>query len=122
MNFDQICRRAGGRRAYNKRRRLAQGERILLIFTLLRHISFFSSRDLSVILGVSEATISRDRAFIERHEDDLWPLSQDEMARLRFSWLTGDGQYQTLGPALARARDVIEKYRSPEILQLLRYL
>jgi hypothetical protein len=66
MTFDQICRRASGRRAYNKRRRLIRANRISVILGLQDHFREIPGRYLASVLGVHESTISRDLAFINK--------------------------------------------------------
>lgn len=63
--FDEACRRAAGRRAYNRKRRLERARRISKIFHLLDRREY-SGRELAELLGVHEATISRDLKFIHK--------------------------------------------------------
>jgi hypothetical protein len=64
MNFDEICRRAAGRRAYNRRRRLARARRISAILALQARAPHLTGRELAALLGVHEATVSRDLKFV----------------------------------------------------------
>jgi hypothetical protein len=63
--FDEACRRAAGRRAYNRKRRLERARRISAIFRLLDRRDY-TGRELAALLGVHEATISRDLRFIRK--------------------------------------------------------
>jgi DNA-binding NarL/FixJ family response regulator len=63
LSFDQICRRASGRRRYNFQRQLDAMDRrkevarlLMLYGHRLRGVQFRIARE----LGVSESTISRD--------------------------------------------------------------
>ena|ERR1051326_5784298 len=66
QSFGEACKRAAGRRAYNKRRRLARERRIVAILRLLDARPGISGRELAGILKVHEATVSRDLKFIRR--------------------------------------------------------
>jgi hypothetical protein len=85
-SFDEACRRAAGRRAYNKKRKVARAHRISNIIAL--DSRQLSGRQLASLLKVHESTISRDLKFIKkvkRHYRDMtggvemWPRS--------FKWL-----------------------------------
>jgi predicted DNA-binding transcriptional regulator YafY len=65
MTFDEICHRAAGRRAYNKRRRLARQTRISAILSLLDEYEL-TGRQVAALFGVHEATASRDLKFIRK--------------------------------------------------------
>lgn len=69
----EAYKRAAGRRAYNRRRRLARARRISRIFRLLDRRDY-SGRELAELLGVHETTISRDLRFIRRVKRD-WERS-----------------------------------------------
>lgn len=65
MTFDEVCRRAGGRRRYNIRRQRAAFERRATVARLLVEYGRNKRGTRARIareLGVSEATISRDIA------------------------------------------------------------
>jgi IS30 family transposase len=66
QSFNEACKRAAGRRAYNKRRRLARERRITAILRLLDVQPGVSGRALAAVLRVHEATISRDLKFIRK--------------------------------------------------------
>lgn len=63
-NFEDACRRAAGRRAYNRRRRLERARRICVLLALLDGEPDMTGRELAARLGVHEATISRDQRFV----------------------------------------------------------
>lgn len=65
-NFDEACRLASARRAYNKRRRLARARRISAIFRALDSYPNAKGCELAAALKVSEATISRDLRFVRQ--------------------------------------------------------
>lgn len=81
LTFNQICRRAGGRRRYNFQRETAKRERRERVGELLKHCE--NKRGMQVKLarelGVSEATISRDCAFIKWLDkfDELFPVPEE---------------------------------------------
>jgi hypothetical protein len=63
MTFDEICRRAGGRRHYNAWRGTLRLQRRCKVSRLLRTYPLFKRGTVTAIaevLGVSVATISRD--------------------------------------------------------------
>ena len=64
--FDEACKRAAGRRAYNRKRRLAREHRIVTILRLLDVRPGMSGRELASALRVHEATVSRDLKFIRK--------------------------------------------------------
>jgi hypothetical protein len=66
MNFDEVCRRAAGRRRYNRERRLERARRISAILVVQDRHGEVKGRTLAAALGVHEATISRDLKFIKR--------------------------------------------------------
>jgi hypothetical protein len=62
-NFDEACKRAGGRRRYQAERQKAQWQRQVKVLRELEESNWESygmGRMLAKRLGVSEATISRD--------------------------------------------------------------
>jgi len=65
MGFDEVCRRAGGRRAYNRKRRLARARRISAIIAL-QALGVVKGRKVAALLGVHEGTVSRDLKFVRR--------------------------------------------------------
>jgi hypothetical protein len=74
-SFDQICRRAGGRRRYNLQRQLNAMQRqkeVARLFREFGHVRGFQAQ-LARALGVSESTISRDLENIKIlvFEDDV---------------------------------------------------
>jgi predicted DNA-binding transcriptional regulator YafY len=94
-SFASICRRAGGRRAYNRRRRLERAARILKIIRLqaARH---FSGRELALILGVHESTVSRDLKFINKVRADYRRACFGaEMLPGSFRWIQDARGYET---------------------------
>jgi len=60
LTWEQICRRAGGRRAYNAQRRFAAAYRTKEVAELLR--DGLHQAEVARRLGVSKATICRDVA------------------------------------------------------------
>lgn len=62
--FDEACRRAAGRRAYNRRRRLERARRISALFALLDWEPGLTGRELAARFGVHESTVSRDLRFV----------------------------------------------------------
>jgi hypothetical protein len=63
LSFDQICRRAGGRRRYNLQREIAKDARRKKVERLLNEYgpkAWGVNARIAHELGVSEATISRD--------------------------------------------------------------
>ncbi len=74
LSFSQICRRAAGRRRFNAARKfLADQRRLEVARLLLNDNSVGAQSRIAGILKVSEATISRDVAALER----LWRVSHD---------------------------------------------
>ncbi|MFO7905997.1 MAG: HTH domain-containing protein, partial [Pirellulaceae bacterium] len=68
MDWDSVCRRAGGRRGYNWRRQFQRDYRLTLVVKLLDETGFswgYQTR-IAERLGVSRATISRDIARLFR--------------------------------------------------------
>jgi hypothetical protein len=61
-SFNEVCRRAGGRRAYNALRRDRRLFRRVDVMRLLREYGYRRGVQarIATVLGVSEATISRD--------------------------------------------------------------
>ena len=96
MTFDEVCRRASGRRAYNKRRRLIRANRISIILGLQDHFGEIQGRYLASVLGVHESTISRDLAFIAKvkagYRRTNWGA---EMHANSFRWIEDARGYET---------------------------
>lgn len=96
QSFDEACKRAAGRRAYNKRRRLARQRRVTTILRLLDVQPNMSGRDLAAVLKVHEATISRDLKFIRKVKAEYsrsnWGA---EMHARSFRFIRGGG-YETV--------------------------
>ncbi len=93
--FDEACKRAAGRRAYNAQRQRARERRISLILALQDRESP-TGRELAARFGVHEATISRDLAFIEKlraeYREANWGA---EMHARSFKWIRGGGYEMT---------------------------
>ena len=70
MNFDAVCRRASGRRAYNRRRRLARQRRIAQIIVLQARGPHLTGRELAALLRVHESTVSRDLKAVARIREE----------------------------------------------------
>ena|SRR5258706_15815223 len=64
MNFNEICLRAGGRRRYNRQRRLAAASRRRQVLGLLVEAEL-TQRAIAAQLGVHESQVSRDRKWLE---------------------------------------------------------
>ena len=64
--FGEACKRAAGRRAYNKKRRRARERRISALIASRFWRSEVTARELAAALGVHESTVSRDLKFIRR--------------------------------------------------------
>lgn len=94
-SFDEICRRAGGRRAYNKKRRLERAARICRILALQEQ-GQWTGRELAARLDVHEATISRDLKFINRVRADYRRRTGCEMWASSFSWIRGARGWETV--------------------------
>jgi hypothetical protein len=95
-SFDEICRRASGRRAYNRRRRLERARRIETILFLQDAARVAKARGEGVRLtgrilaehfGVHEATVSRDLKFIRRLRADYRRMCGAELRAASFKWL-----------------------------------
>jgi predicted ArsR family transcriptional regulator len=82
MTFDEACRRA-----YNKRRRLIKQRRILTITKLQTISPQLTGRELARIVGVHEATVSRDLKFLERVRDEYREMCGEEMRPHSFRFL-----------------------------------
>jgi len=93
-NFNEACLRAAGRRAYNARRRHARNARISSILALQDHYDL-TGRELAALLGVHEATISRDLQFIERVRAGYRRSTGCEMRAGSFRWLAGGRGWET---------------------------
>src|ERR1043166_4798883 len=97
MTFDEVCRRASGRRAYNKRRRLIRARRISIILGLQDHFREIPGRYLASVLGVHESTISRDLAFIAKVKADYRRTNWGaEMHANSFRWIENARGYETV--------------------------
>lgn len=91
-SFEEACRRAAGRRAYNRRRRLARQRRISAILRLQDAKAAVTGRELARALRVSESTVSRDLAFVRRVRRDYeWRNWGARMTARSFRWLRGGG-------------------------------
>jgi hypothetical protein len=96
MTFDEVCRRASGRRAYNRRRRLIRAHRISIILGLQDHFSEIPGRYLASVLGVHESTISRDLAFIAKIKANYRKSAFGcEMHANSFRWIQDARGYET---------------------------
>jgi predicted DNA-binding transcriptional regulator YafY len=76
MTLDEIHRRAGGRRAYNYKRRLRREQRIKTLFRLIEIEPNSTGRELAARFKAHEATISRDLKFIRKVK---WPFDHGEL-------------------------------------------
>jgi IS30 family transposase len=70
MNFDAVCRRASGRRAYNRRRRLARQRRIAQIIAFQAREPGLTGRELAARLRVHESTVRRDLKAVARIREE----------------------------------------------------
>jgi hypothetical protein len=95
-NSQEAYLRAAGRRAYNKKRRLARAARISRIWGLLDQDENISGRELAVLCGVHEATISRDLKFIFEVRERFKQLTGCQMRARNFSWTDEANGYQTV--------------------------
>jgi predicted DNA-binding transcriptional regulator YafY len=93
--FDEACKRAAGRRAYNRARRLKRAKRILRILELLDKGPIKSGRDLAARLGVHESTISRDLKFIVKVMADFRRGTGARMFSRNFRWIEDARGYET---------------------------
>jgi hypothetical protein len=64
MNFDEVCRRAAGRRADNRRRRLGRARRISAILAPQARMQHPTGREPAALLKVHEAAVSSDLKFV----------------------------------------------------------
>jgi hypothetical protein len=106
MTFDEICRRASGRRAYNAKRRRQRARRISAILALQdRHGDDLPGRVLARTLKVHESTISRDLKFIARVRAaycsgsllaKVFTDGRPRMLASSFKWLRGARGYETV--------------------------
>jgi hypothetical protein len=101
MTFNEVCRRASGRRAYNRQRRLIRARRISIILGLQDHFGEIQGRYLASVLGVHEATISRDLKFIGKLKRDwesmmrpLHPSIRQGMTAQSFRWIKDARGYE----------------------------
>ncbi|HEY0006378.1 MAG TPA: HTH domain-containing protein [Pyrinomonadaceae bacterium] len=93
--FDEAIKRAAGRRAYNRKRRLEREARIARILRLLDSEEL-TGRELAVLMEVHEATISRDLRFIKRLRRNFRRMVAPfdvQMKAHHFRWLEG-GSYK----------------------------
>ena len=96
MTFDEVCRRASGRRADNRQRRLIRARRISIILGLQDHFKKIPGRYLASIFGVHESTISRDLAFIAKVKADYRKDAFGcEMHANSFRWIKDARGYET---------------------------
>ena len=86
MTFAEICRRASGRRAYNRRRRLARERRILDLLFMLDVDPTITGRLCAAVLKVHESTVSRDLKFLNRVRADYRRLNGCELRPGSFRW------------------------------------
>ena len=93
--FDEACKRAAGRRAYNRARRLQRADRILDILSLLDGKPSRSGRDLARRLGVHESTISRDLKFINQVSAEFQRATGSRMYAHNFRWIEDGRGYET---------------------------
>jgi predicted DNA-binding transcriptional regulator YafY len=95
QSFDEACRRAAGRRAYNRKRRLERARRISTIL-VLQDRGVFTGRALAASLGVHEATVSRDLKFIRKLKADFRRHNYGfEMRARSFRWIQGGRGWET---------------------------
>lgn len=103
-SFDEICRRASGRRAYNRKRRLARALRIKTILTLQDAARVaemrgdpvrLTGRVLAAHFGVHEATVSRDLKFIRRLRAHYRKMNGAELWASSFKWLRNARGWET---------------------------
>jgi hypothetical protein len=94
MTFDEVCRRAAGRRAYNRQRRRARQRRISQLITLLAADSTIPNRTLAAACKVHESTISRDLKFIRRVKREYRRMSGCELRPRSFRWLPRGWGYE----------------------------
>ena len=95
MTFDEICRRAAGRRAYNRRRRLDRARRILHLIAMLDVDPTIPGRIFAAGFKVHESTISRDLKFLNGVRSDYRCANGCELRPGSFRWLRGRG-YETV--------------------------
>jgi hypothetical protein len=97
MTFDEACRRAAGRRAYNRQRRLERARRISAILVVQDRQGDVKGRTLAAALGVHEATISRDLKFIKRIKDRYRRSNPFgcEMRACSFKWIADGRGWET---------------------------
>lgn len=68
-NFDEVCKRAAGRRRYHAQRRRARDERQLINMGILAKLNwprYGIGRTLAEILSVDPATVSRDLRYLRK--------------------------------------------------------
>jgi predicted DNA-binding transcriptional regulator YafY len=90
LTFNEACKRAAGRRAYNKQRRLARERRISRIIALQNSYDL-TGRELAALFHVQEATISRDLRFIRRVSAEYRKMIGEEMSARGFRFVRGGG-------------------------------
>jgi len=93
MSFDEICRRASGRRAYNRRRRLARARRISAIIALQAQ-GIVKGRELAARLRVHEGTISRDLRFVRKVRREYARMCGAVMWPNSFRWIEDGRGYE----------------------------
>ncbi len=93
MGFDEVCRRAGGRRAYNRKRRLARARRISAIIAL-QALGVVKGRKVAALLGVHEGTVSRDLKFVRRVRGEYRQMIGYEMLPQSFRWIADGRGYE----------------------------
>jgi hypothetical protein len=95
-SFAEICRRAGGRRAYNSRRARSRAARITRILELQDRGVRLTGRGWAALFGVHEATASRDLAFVRRLREQFGRMvgrAEFEMRAANFVWGRGARSY-----------------------------
>jgi hypothetical protein len=93
-NFDEACKRAAGRRAYNRQRRLARADRIEDILVIQDRFPHVTGRELAAYFKVHEATISRDLKFIKKVKEDYRQSMKVEMSAKSFRWVEDARGYE----------------------------
>ncbi len=71
MTWDEVCRRAGGRRRYNYGRRVRAMLRRKKVGELMNQLGWFTTgipAQVARLLGVSRSTVCRDLRWIERDD------------------------------------------------------
>ena len=94
MTFAEVCRRASGRRAYNRRRRLERARRVSRLIALLAADPTLPGRLLAAAFEVHESTISRDLKFIAGVKAEYRELTGAELRPSSFRWGRGALGYE----------------------------